>query len=494
MWPMANTFDVRFYSRFFCTLSHPICRRFSHFFRMAAFAVLLGAAGVVHAVSPASLPTTRPAARAVPAPTARLRPYTAFAWSTVGPMRHVSPFIWVTGNSNPGILAQQSRRMPDGCRVLFSWNLTDGLLEHPADVSPGAGNPAEPQPDIWATRGAEVVEQRVSGFFGQFADAGGQCDAAILDFEGGWSNWVMTTPRLAAVQRDPRFQPIAAQLGFPDPAERLIWQRAVASGDYLTWNALMGGRLNDVLNRAVAQPVARHFPGAWLSNFQSVVMPRDAVIPDANGVLQHTAGESYGNCQSPVVYGTVLDIAVRMPGPDWKSPMTAVIWGTNHVRSAARSSPMPILPWVAFRSWPGDNRERQTVPWANTDYWQESIYHTMLSGGCNNVLFWNPRARVGAGSPPPHGTSGPADADAMNAAMAELERQAGNEPLVRPLTTAAADYAAGALVSAARTRSGRKVARITFREGVETASVEIEGRTYRAARPRGQVGTWVVLP
>jgi hypothetical protein len=262
----------------------------------------------------------------------------------------------------------------------------------------------------------------------------------------------------------------------------------------MRWNAVTNEMLNRAFDQSVGTPLARHFPGAWMSNFGGVVMPPENVVPDLNGVPQYTAGEPCGNCQSPVVYGVIGQIAGRVPGPDWKSPFTVLAWTTNHVRSAARSSPLPVLPWVAFRSWPGDHPESPTVPWVNTDYWRESVYHALLSGGTADVLFWNPMAPARAGQKPPPGSSTYADAELMDAVLADLEQQAGGSPLAKPLTTAAADYKAQVLVSAARTAAGRTVARVTFADGVNAARVEVDGRTYDVSRPAGKVGAWIVPP
>ena len=130
------------------------------------------------------------------------------------------------------------------------------------------------------------------------------------------------------------------------------------------------------------------------------------------------------------------------------------------------------------------------MPFANTDYWQESVYHGMLSGAANNLLFWDPVAPHAPGVLPPNSTT-PRDLDAMETLLADLERQAGGSPLAKPLTTEPLDYKADTMVSAARTASGKVVARVTFAEGVHSAKVQIEGKTYTATRPPGKVGTWV---
>jgi hypothetical protein len=239
----------------------------------------------------------------------------------------------------------------------------------------------------------------------------------------------------------------------------------------------------------------RNLPDAGLSNYGSVVISKANALPDANGNVVYFESGPVGTCQSPSLYGGVGNIAITgFPG-DWKSPMTVLVWSADTVRASVRSCDIPIVPWIAYRSYAGDSPGALKVPWAGTDYWQENVYHALLSSAGNNVLFWNPYPPREIRPPGPvRDGATPEDEQAMDDAMAGLAGQARGSPLAAPLLTENVDFRTNVLVSAARTRAGRVVARVTFAPGTNSADVKIGDASYHVTRPKGKVGAWVEVP
>lgn len=447
---------------------------------LAAIAMLgTGTHATAHQLNAATQPVDRV--------TVPLEPYVAFSWAPVPESaRQVSPLLRFDRTSLPGAIGVEARQLPPGRRVLFSWDLTNALLEDPRDRCLQADLRLSEHQGVWPDWGVASVQRRYAAFWTQFQRAGGHCDMLVLDYEAGWSAWVMTPERLAAIRGDPRFPLLGKRLGFDDIERKALWEHSRATGEYLKWNSVTGSMLNEAINRAVWDPLRQAFPKALLSNYDSLILDRPHVVPDPRGHLQYKEGPCVGNCQSPSIYGEVPSVSVGRPPADWADPMTSVIHGANYARAIMRSSPLPVIPWIAHRSWTGNEGAVRTVPWADTDYWQENVYQVMLSVATNNLLFWNPPDR-GLTSP-----ATPQDAVAMHAALLEIQRMANGHPLAEPMTLKPVEYKAKVLVSAARTQDGTILARVTFAPDAEAEqTVEIDGHRYRVTRPAGAHGLWL---
>jgi hypothetical protein len=443
------------------------------------------------------------AARAAPAPAADprpappaatpLRPYTAFSWSFAGPRDKVKPMYWIQRATPPGVAAQATARMAAGSRVVLTVDFGRELLVHPGDacMTPD-GKPAGHQ-GVWPVHGARAAAEEFDNYLRHFAAAGGQIDMLVLDYEGNNSCWWMTAARLEAIGADPRFKQLVPALGFADPLKALP-QNSTARGEYLRWNAVMDRLVMDAMEQALLAPLRRHFPRAGLSNFDGQALPPENVIPELNGHMQYRLGDPVGTHQSPAVYGGILASAA-VPTVDWTRPFVQVVYAANLVRTAVRSSPRPVMPWVAHRGFHRPGGKARPSVWGGTDYWQEGMYHALLSGGTTNLLYWNPPSRL----PPPHNQSDtenavPADDDATEAVMAEVERAAGGQLIVAAVATDQSPWDPPFIASAARLADGATLARVTFAEKTTEASITVGGRQVRVAKPPGKLGAWVRMP
>jgi hypothetical protein len=445
-------------------------------------------------VSPTSQPVGWP--DGVPAaPVDALKPFIAFTFCPSSHLDHIYDMERISPQTSPLELALMSRRIPDGCHVLLATHITDGLIGQPEDCCRDANGKALSEQGIWPDHGIQVVAARTEAFMSAYAQAGGKCDLLCLDFEQNFGNWGMTPKRMADLIADPRFKDVAAKLAFRDlkDSDDLIERvcnlsKFAASGEYLKWNSVTCVMLDLDLNRAVGDPLWRRFPHAGLCNFASFPSTPENAAPDPNGHVQYLDGPCVGNIGAPCVYGTIGQLAKsKIPG-DWKAPFTGVLLSVKLVRGSVRSSAMPLIPWVGGRSMTGDDA-LHPIPWANTDYWQENFFQTMLSGASNDVLFFNaaqPLRDVFA--------QAPADDQAMNSALAELEKQTRGHRLVKVILTDLPVFTAPFVAGAAKTDDGRIVARVSFAPGVDAADIKIEGKPFHVVCPTGKTGTWVEVP
>jgi hypothetical protein len=428
----------------------------------------------------------------LPANPAHLKPFIAFAWLPTARLDHVSAML--INDGDPVKMAFSTKTMADGCKVVLGLSLPDGLVGQPDDRCVDAlGKPLD-SPGIWPEHGIALVSRRCQRMFSAFAFARGKCDLLVLDYEQGWSHWTLSREQLAAIEHDPRFPAVRERLGFDGLSERASDWRAHPD-DAARWESVQAGLFSDAVNRAVGIPLWANLPGAGLSNYGSAVISKANALPDLNGHAYYCEGKPVGTCQSPPLYGLVGAIGITgFPG-DWSSPMTALVLSADTVRASVRSSGIPIIPWVAYRSYPGDGPGQARVTWVNTGYWQENVYHAMLSSAGNDILFWNPhppRETKPVGAAQRGATA--EDEQAMEDALAGLDAQARGSPLAAPLFTENVDYRATVLVSASRTQAGRLVARVTFAPGADSADVKIGETPYHVTRPDGKVGAWVDVP
>jgi hypothetical protein len=292
--------------------------------------------------------------------------------------------------------------MPSGHRVLFSWDLHDGLAKHPEDNCRDAEGNLTDHRSIWWDHGVAEVAQRFDDFFRRYREAGGEVDALILDFEEGLSNWSLRrdTERYRAIMADPRFQPVAARLGFRDLMPVMDWQtRGGQEREYYRiWNALMEERAAEYVRQAIYQPVRKYFPNVKMSNWESFYNAPLYACPDQNGYQhsRYSMGRHVGTHQSANLYCRLGSVRGSvLPGgtePYSAGPFEAFRLSVNCMRSMVLSSNAPVWPWISYK--------RFKESWVReTDLYQELIFHARLCGP-DQFLYWNPRPnRPGQNSP-----------------------------------------------------------------------------------------------
>ena len=123
--------------------------------------------------------------------------------------------------------------MPEGHRVLISWDLHRDMAWHPDDVLRDAdGNVAGcreeesgafiPYRSVWWDHGVARAATRLDNWFREYKEKGGRVDVVVVDFEQGLSYWHLLglaqreypcglEAYLDAIEADPRFPELVAR-------------------------------------------------------------------------------------------------------------------------------------------------------------------------------------------------------------------------------------------------------------------------------------------
>jgi hypothetical protein len=286
--------------------------------------------------------------------------------------------------------------MPDGHHVIFSWNL------HSALGSAYYDNLTDPDTQsktmsIWWNNSVDFVVKKFNDFFSSYSAIGGKLDYAVLDFEGGMSNWVLSGSSndqapYRAIMADPRFStqtaPILSSYSFPEPVDLIstVWDWWGKSY-YLTWNALAGNWTAEYANNATFSRIIEYYPDANMSNFNMRFCNQSLTVLDFNGHYDCMLGfdSIVGNYQAPAAYGNFGQLELKYldgVNPYSKTPFHGFQYAVNTVRAAALSSSVPVSPWIILR-YHGD------CFFHDTDLYQDFVFHITLSGS-DRLLVFNP--------------------------------------------------------------------------------------------------------
>jgi hypothetical protein len=421
-----------------------------------------------------------------------LAPYTAFSWQApwLGGTPHLSPLIWMSTQSMPGIIARKLAALPPGRRVLFVWHAqeqiwgdrNDSVPATPADIASGVVPAGTIFQSPWLDHGAAVRAAWFGRWLNGVKKSGTAVDFLVTDVERGLPMWVVHPPQVRAIGADPRFAALAEKFSIHDlAAVGNIGRWDVCSA----WNAGMDSTIHGYFRSAYFAPLTKVFPGVGYSDYNSMILAAALAdrARDLNGWAQPCLEPLPGTHQSPAIYGQIRQLANagRNDGtnPDFtKDPLATIAWEAGTMRALVLGSSHPILPWFCPRSWRGD--AAGTTPLAGTPYWEEMIYHAMLSGGCVDCLFWDPSAP-------------PADVMAMNQVLATLQARTHGSASLKPLTTDAIPFNTPVIVSGAACDDGRRLFRVTVMPTATSATFKLPGDS--SARtisiPAGQAGVWL---
>ena len=328
------------------------------------------------------------------------KPFVAYSWRP-NPDGHsnIIPFYWLMNDRD---LADSSKAiaalnaMPEGHRVLFSWDAHRDMPFHPEDYCRTVDGKLTDMPGVWWEKGAARVAERFDRFFREFKAQGGHLDALILDHEVGLKNWSMGNKkgRYEAVMEDSRFRPLSEQLGFSDLKLVENWR---GSKDFRKWNALMSERTAAYNDEAIFVPIRKHFPNLKMSNWECFYNSAEWRCPDINGQQHSESGprRHVGTHQSLNLYGGIHSLrfntfvngefTTKGVGPRYEqTPFNAFRLAANRMRTSVLSSDVPVWPWISHKRYP-DSLVR------DSDLYQEIILHAGLCGA-DNFLLWNPDA------------------------------------------------------------------------------------------------------
>jgi hypothetical protein len=183
--------------------------------------------------------------------------HVAFAWTAnkTG-LKNIIPFHGISHDTTAKQMKEWTYKMPEGLKVLFSWDLHRGLLDWQIrklekkgikiDKNQKYGLNTHPgdSPIVW-DNGARVVQERFDKLFKEYKKIDGKVDYFILDFEGGMSNWHLSKEGFKRISDNPGAAKVAKTLGFDDLAKIYNWNHG---DDYLRWNAAMQLRVATYVN------------------------------------------------------------------------------------------------------------------------------------------------------------------------------------------------------------------------------------------------------
>ena len=435
--------------------------------------------------------TSAPISTPTPTPPT-LTPYEAFAWhAPTTALQHVVGVVWFNASCNTpaGIasIAAQLKALPAGERVLRRGPNGVELLNNPADPQPvpetATTQPAAPQQVPWVPAGAAAEAAFGEKFYTGLAAAGATVDYLQLDTEGNINSDTLGNNPDGALE----VATIVADLRWPAVATAC---RVTRTDDVIGNHWPDAQQFNLALQVAEAPfcrsaffvPLAAVFPAAHCSDYNDVILSASAAFqaPDFNGCVQPMGAPLHGDLQAPSFYGGVGNIGSPGnpggQGADWSKPMTVLNWEVSSARAYAQGA-APVMAWLAGKTWNGSRL-------ANSPYWDELLYHVMLSTGSTDLNLWD------ADTSNTQNDCATADSD-----LATIAGQAGNSPTLTPLTLNAVPYGSAVLVSAARCSNGWLVARVTVAATQPTTkpvSITLPGDSSPTSVniPGGECGAW----
>ena len=447
---------------------------------------------------------------------ASITPLVAYAWS--GETRpHVIPMYWVI---EPRDLPDPSRakaatdRMPPGHRVLFLWSdVVRRIDQHPDDCCRDADGKLTEIRGVWWDAGVAETAARLDRWFAEFRKRDGRVDTVILDFEGNSSNWSLgeNVARHRAIERDSRFAEIARKLAIQNLEPVTNWR---SGPTYQKWNALMDHRQGSYVNRAVYEPIRRHYPDVRLSNYGYYYNKPPYVCPDRNGYehAQFETGLHVGTHQSAPLYGwlgsarwsRIDGTALRRGGSGQEygnTPFDAFRLSVNQMRSMKLSSDIPLMPWVSHKRF-------QESYFKNLDLHQELVLHAALTAP-DALLYWNPRLQSQRQNAD-HFTTSEQD-QLLSDCLREFNALVGSEPrttLVERLAGWGDDFVLSGMTVGDHTvwrftpapdETGLSTLAIVTQSpaAVQSRTTTItfaEGKVHRPDRPVSTAGLWIMAP
>ena len=439
---------------------------------------------------------------ALPAVTEAAR-FKAWCWTDIdrGQTDFQLPMEWVVVYYlNPVATAQKMNLRPAGQRVLFSWDLEKDMIGNPADfltagIQTGQVGQGGQIFSPWCENGIDIVRARVTSFINAFADAGGTLDALILDYETdfwwGLRVGAQGQPGIDAIENDPRFPALAAELGFDDL--NLIQDD---NPQYIRWNQVMGGRFDAALQAAVYEPLRARFPNAVVSNYRSFSCDAANPTPWCTGVpdLRTTAG--FGSHDARPYYGLISnELADKKPDGTTSRVGNDAFAGlrlqVQHWRATDAASTRPMHAWIAGANNPPDEYPPQvTRTLTNSPYYDEMILQLGASG-CDTFLYWNPTSWLPTHNPADWNRLD--DQVRLDSCLRELNEVLGQTPGAAVATRG--PKFGDQVVASGRQVGDKMVWRFTFSPGINSVIVTFtDGTTTTVTKEANRPGAWLSYP
>lgn len=422
-------------------------------------------------------------------------PLHVFSWSAApGYLPNITPLLRIT-SADKGVaaLARASRRVPQGDAALLLWQFDGayphGLLHNPEDAARTPDGKLTHYLSPWISHGTARLKAAADHFFHQYKTDGGRLDYFILDFEDGYClrAWQLPVRTVRAIQRDPRSEALAAQLGF----HNFLNIKQVQNGaHYFTWNSMEKRTVDGALNTALFDVARKYYPSVKGCNFGDFILTRRNAVHAPSWNDQPQFQYSYvGTAGSPELYGS-MGVAVagdRFGGakPYGNRPFAILRWQLNLLRGIARSSDVPLLPWISSRRF--DDKYKPANAFRDSRYYRELIYHTALSGA-SELFYFNPKPWLKTQDPADWASN--ANDRLVNRLVARLNRKLGDLPR-RAITLAPIPWNSKVVATGMRITGKGVLWRVTVPPETRAVRVvEAGGGAKTIPLGRGRIGFW----
>lgn len=262
---------------------------------------------------------------------------TALAWRDTQPglsnVVNLANLAYYTVNGkltlvSPQTIVNETNLQPPGehAAIAFGIQQLPGYFEGYIDPVDAQGR-AVPYPLPWMDQWADTVAQLMDSYIGEFKRLGGTLDVFLVDMESkafsmhGLATADPVDPSASnptiweAIQADSRWPELRARLeraGLWDFTDLGNWNELDPRA--LIWDAVMSERRREYLERALYEPVRKHFPEIRFSNYDNAY--RNQSIPGGSYTkfteTWATIGTIVGTHQSKPLYGAKN--AVAIPG------------------------------------------------------------------------------------------------------------------------------------------------------------------------------------
>ena len=323
-----------------------------------------------------------------------LKPLKMLTWGNVdsGLSDVATPFArWektATANSIKALTASQ----PTGYKTIHDWN-NYTLLFDIRDQLTGTDGVKFRSP--WITNGLVAALAKYQTFFQAYKLANGELDYFIIDNELSLfsdlydANGMPIAARWDVVQAQTGWATIQSDLGIVNWQDIFKTEQKKQSL-YAYDHYLMGEYTKQLFAKVTAK-----YPAAKMACYD--FYGDKNLVPWAWGLrLDPGIGKAWryntpiGTRQSPFLYGEYTYLAnTPLEGKSFgSSQFKAFLFNIQLMRTAGLSSTLPLLPWIAYKSY--RNTYASSVPYAtigNTKYFEESLFHLGLQN-VDSILYW----------------------------------------------------------------------------------------------------------
>lgn len=267
----------------------------------------------------------------------------------------------------------------------------------------------------WFEGGVPGTYKKFKYIFSELKKRGVTIDYFSTENEVGFVSWTMVAGQADAIQNDPRFPELEAELGFHNFADAMDrwWATAENRAHMIKANNVLMNRVYKAFYNSMYKALREEFPSARVSDYAKYYTSSNFRTFDLNGWQEWNElppiAELFTNGSDLQYLGCAQQCA-NDNVPEM-SPFPNTLWNTflkslNEARAIRLSNPVGkgFWPYLAPKSFEG-----------NHPYYSEHLMHLALTFNVfDGYVFWNPD---------PDTTR--ADFDTITAAMKEIDPKLG---------------------------------------------------------------------